>query len=274
MSANSGIQPTAALAKEFEDSNSFSSSIRCLKVEIIDEHMECTSKLNIEGSDEVDFSKLHTIVEDNKPCYLLFKNDNKKFWRIVHFSPESSSIKNKMLYASSRSALVKALGNQFFIKTDFVDDIKTFNVDANVNDKSDQRQSVQLHHPLRQLSEEEKPYSEREKRLNEIDNLIKSSTSLSKVTQSIQFNWNEEVTEALNGIVNDEHNFVQCVSKCSIIYEITTSIIKYSQSIDIKSETIILESKQKVELREIKDKISMNEPKFTIYKMDNKEYCR
>ncbi|TIC35456.1 acetylglutamate kinase ARG6 [Wallemia mellicola] len=147
-----------------------------------------------------------------------------------------------MVYSSSRASLEKQLGSQFFIKTDFIDDIKQFSDDANAES-----------HPFKVVEEADKPYSEREKRLNEIDNLIKSSTSLSKVTQSIKFGWNDDVTQALNGIVNGEHNFVQC-------------------AIDIKTETIILEDKKDVELSNLKENISTVEPRYTIFKMTNGQY--
>lgn len=204
MSVNSGIQPTAALAKEFEDANTFTSTTRCIKVEIQDEQLKSTHKTEIKGDENVDYAELYKILSQNIPAFLLFKQDNKKF-RIIHYAPESASIKDKMVYSSSRASLEKQLGSQFFIKTDFIDDIKQFSDDANAES-----------HPFKVVQEADKPYSEREKRLNEIDNLIKSSASLSKVTQSINFGWNDDVTQALNGIVNGEHNFVQCVGQ--IIY--------------------------------------------------------
>ena len=200
MSVNSGIQPTAALAKEFEAANAFGSSVRCVKVEIVDEELRSTQSTEIRGDEKEDYSNLYKILSSDIPAFLLFKQDNKKF-RIIHYAPETASIKLKMVYSSSRAGLEKHLGSQFFIKTDFVDDIKQFSDDAEAPS-----------HPFNVIKESDKPYSEKEKRLNEIDDLIKSSSILSKVTQSIKFGWNEDVTQALNGIVNGEHNFVQCVS--------------------------------------------------------------
>ncbi|TIA98029.1 hypothetical protein E3P94_00587 [Wallemia ichthyophaga] len=147
-----------------------------------------------------------------------------------------------MIYSSSRASLEKQLGSQFFIKTDFIDDIKQFSEDADAPT-----------HPFKVIQEADKPYSEKERQLNEIDDLIKSSGSLSKVTQSIKFNWNEDVTQALNEIVNNEHNFVQC-------------------GIDMKTETIILESKKNVELVNVRDNISTDEPRYTLYKMKGGDY--
>lgn len=201
MSVNSGIQPTAALAKEFEESNRFESTVRCLKVEIIDEQLRSTQCTDISGDENEDYKNLYKVLSNNIPAFLLFKQDNKKF-RIIHYAPESASIKLKMIYSSSRASLEKQLGSQFFIKTDFIDDIKQFSEDADAPT-----------HPFKVIQEADKPYSEKERQLNEIDDLIKSSGSLSKVTQSIKFNWNEDVTQALNEIVNNEHNFVQCVGR-------------------------------------------------------------
>ncbi|TIA88531.1 hypothetical protein E3P99_02558 [Wallemia hederae] len=241
MSVNSGIQPTAALAREFEAANAFGSSVRCVKVEIVDEELRSTQSTEIRGDEKEDYSNLYKILSSDIPAFLLFKQDNKKF-RIIHYAPETASIKLKMVYSSSRAGLEKHLGSQFFIKTDFVDDIKQFSDDAEAPS-----------HPFNVIKESDKPYSEKEKRLNEIDDLIKSSSSLSKVTQSIKFGWNEDVTQALNGIVNGEHNFVQC-------------------AIDMKTETIILESTKSVELSAVRDNISTEEPRYTLYKLSSGEY--
>lgn len=89
-----------------------------------------------------DFTKLKEILEDNVPAYMLAKLDGTAGWLFISYVPDTAKVRDKvgsllyvnleqgmkliylsnltqMLYASSRSAVVKALGGQAFADTMF-----------------------------------------------------------------------------------------------------------------------------------------------------------
>ncbi|GJJ12117.1 hypothetical protein Clacol_006358 [Clathrus columnatus] len=83
MSATSGISVHPDLQQEI---TSTAKNIRFLKIVIRDD-----------------------ILEENNPAYILAKEDGSSQWLLITYVPDTAKVREKMLYASSRSALVKVL---------------------------------------------------------------------------------------------------------------------------------------------------------------------
>lgn len=64
---------------------------------------------------EKDFEKLlEPLIEPNTPCYVLFRSDtrtpNGHEWLLLSWSPDSATIRQKMLYASTKATLKNEFG--------------------------------------------------------------------------------------------------------------------------------------------------------------------
>lgn len=63
-----------------------------------------------------DFGNIKGYVEDNVPAYLLVRLDTtaSSDWLAISYVPDTAKVRDKMLYASTQSALKKALGDYRF----------------------------------------------------------------------------------------------------------------------------------------------------------------
>lgn len=55
------------------------------------------------------------LIEENIPCYVFFRLDNKTSigyeWLLLSYTPDSATIRQKMLYASTKATLKKEFGS-------------------------------------------------------------------------------------------------------------------------------------------------------------------
>lgn len=65
------------------------------------------------GDWESDLSLVSQVFEAEKACYILYRAQQDE-WVIFCYVPDKSKVKDKMLYASSRSNLRQQLGSNFF----------------------------------------------------------------------------------------------------------------------------------------------------------------
>ncbi|THH31158.1 hypothetical protein EUX98_g3036 [Antrodiella citrinella] len=101
MSATSGINTSEELTNAFGNAVD-SGTVRFLKISIRN------------GSLLEDFDKLGEVLEDNEPAYILAKHDEASTWLAIFYVPDSAKVRDKMLYASTRNNLTKALGSTHF----------------------------------------------------------------------------------------------------------------------------------------------------------------
>jgi len=67
------------------------------------------------GDFEADFTLFQRHLDDRQPCYICYKHDTPdKSWLFVAYVPDFAKVREKMLYASTRSALKKNLGESHF----------------------------------------------------------------------------------------------------------------------------------------------------------------
>jgi len=120
----SGVGPSAPL-KTAIGSGSLNGT-RLIKVRIRDDELVPVETLARELSWEKDFGRIGSLLKDGEPCFVVCWMDKSstrtvytgaprpsskgKDMLVAMFVPEDSPVKEKMLYASSRSALIEAVG--------------------------------------------------------------------------------------------------------------------------------------------------------------------
>jgi twinfilin-like protein len=115
MSASSGIQVSSGLSDAFAQAVS-NQGIRFVLVVIKNEELTLHEVVPKSGALSQDLARLPSLMPDNSqtPCYILTSLDAdgsmQSDWLIITFIPDSASVRDKMLYASSRASLTKALG--------------------------------------------------------------------------------------------------------------------------------------------------------------------
>lgn len=89
---------------------------RLVKVTIVNEQLALDEAKETKGSWKEDWDGyVLRVIDDNEPCYLLYRMDEKQDgdtykWLMISWSPDSASIRNKMLYASTKMTLKKEFG--------------------------------------------------------------------------------------------------------------------------------------------------------------------
>ncbi|VDB83083.1 unnamed protein product [Peniophora sp. CBMAI 1063] len=106
MASISGISLSPDLSSAL---GSLDESTRFLKISIRDEQLVPDGLHAAQGSLSDDLSALDTLLEDAVPAYVLARLDDAAGWLLIDYVPEGSRIRDKMLYASTRGALTRAL---------------------------------------------------------------------------------------------------------------------------------------------------------------------
>jgi len=117
MSTQTGIKANDKLREFFGKCREGSSrgKYRLLKVVIEHEELALDEAKETKGSwkDDWDNFVLKSI-DNNEPCYLLYRLDEKDGdtykWLLISWSPDTASVRNKMLYASTKATLKKEFG--------------------------------------------------------------------------------------------------------------------------------------------------------------------
>ena len=107
----SGIRTSEELVKAFAVARE--SSVRFLKVQIEDNAMVTKASVEIKGDEKTDFASIDAVLDEDAPCYILFRMETKEGWLLANWVPESTKVRQKMLYASSRETLKKELGSAY-----------------------------------------------------------------------------------------------------------------------------------------------------------------
>ncbi|KAG8840349.1 Twinfilin-1 [Serendipita sp. 411] len=115
MSSVSGIAATPELVSAFADAIR-NDDVRVFKISIVNETLVNDQTWPKSGDLMSDFERIQTYVEDHVPAYLLVRLDTTPTseWLAISYVPDTAKVRDKMLYASTQSALKKALGDSRF----------------------------------------------------------------------------------------------------------------------------------------------------------------
>ncbi|RPD66332.1 actin depolymerizing protein [Lentinus tigrinus ALCF2SS1-7] len=192
MSAPTGISVSPELASAFSDAVA-STDTRFLKISIKNESLVPDGVHPPSGSLEQDLDKLGDLLEDNVPAYILVRMDDPTSeWLAVHYVPDSAKVRDKMLYAATRTILTKSLGAAHFTDNIFATSKDDLNADAYAKHK-------------RHLAAP-KPMSAWEKEMEEVKAAEReaggrsyegSQARQNHVGQGVSLKWSPEVEEAV-----------------------------------------------------------------------------
>jgi len=94
-------------------------SILFIKIQIDSEEFKKTGSGKVTGSRKTDFEAVKAALEDKKPCYILMKAAQEGKWLLVMYVPPLAFVREKMVIASSLSALKQGLTPSVFLNNDF-----------------------------------------------------------------------------------------------------------------------------------------------------------
>lgn len=197
MSASSGIQVSPDLLHKFSSAVE-DETVRLVKISIESESLVHDTSLPAEGAFLDDLERLQTLLEDDTPAYVLTRLDNTAEWLAIFYVPDTAKIREKMLYASTRSSLLKSLGSQAFVDQIFA------------TGKADLTRESYLSH--RRHLEAPKPLSKQEQELADVRAAEKASGvdayegSSGRRTNvgRVGVKWTDEVEAALNELAEGD----------------------------------------------------------------------
>ncbi|KAG9028193.1 Twinfilin-1 [Tulasnella sp. JGI-2019a] len=244
MSASSGITASQELLDQYALAMEPSANIRFMKIGISEEQLVPLGSWPVMANDLAsDFQIFTEIVEENVPAYILAKLDGTAGWLFISYVPDTAKVRDKMLYASSRSAVTKALGGQAFADTMFT------------TAKSDLTPTAYASH-LRHIAAPP-PMSAREQELYNIKAAEKemgeayegSRARKNHVGTTVGVKWSPEVEEAVTAVVSGQgkENF---------------AVI----ALDPSTETLILTEKKIADVDAIASSLPTSEPSFAFYR--------
>ncbi|KAH3671992.1 hypothetical protein WICMUC_004499 [Wickerhamomyces mucosus] len=257
MSAQSGIIPSKNLLLKFKEFINSQSSI--LIANITNESIQLIEI--IEGSNNLsnDFIELKSKLSESIPRYIIIKselnNNNKNdvavsnldnYYTFISYVPDYSSIKEKMLYASSKTSLIKHLGSEYFNNILFLNDIDEI-------DYNNYKNSIG----------------------NEIDNDLNSLSNREQELQNIK---NAELNTLITSSTNSKRQLITHQNQFSFKFNENIKIdfdnnILYSFNINIDKEEIYLSNQQKIsQPKDLLLKISSNFPQYNLIKFQDYEF--
>eukprot|EP01096_Ripella_sp_DP13-Kostka_P015583 TRINITY_DN7382_c0_g1_i1.p1 TRINITY_DN7382_c0_g1~~TRINITY_DN7382_c0_g1_i1.p1 ORF type:complete len:370 (-),score=160.11 TRINITY_DN7382_c0_g1_i1:124-1233(-) len=112
MSCSSAIPASDELVRSFANGNS---AHRFLLVKIENEVLVLKAVGAKTASLANDWAEIPRVAErEGGPCYVVVRTGSEKEWCNITFVPESTKVKDKMVYASTKATLQRHLGFQFF----------------------------------------------------------------------------------------------------------------------------------------------------------------
>ncbi|CCM02067.1 uncharacterized protein FIBRA_04143 [Fibroporia radiculosa] len=242
MSAPTGIVVSEELTSAFSDAVA-SQDIRFIKVSIRNESLVPDGQTAPSGTLEEDLDILGGLLEDNVPAYVLVRlDDSPSQWLAIYYVPDSAKVRDKMLYAATRTTLTKSLGSAHFSDSLFA------------TDKNDISAEAYVKH--RQHLAAPKPMSAREKEIEAVKAAEREAGGLqyegsqarrSHVKSDVGLKWTEDVENAVRDLALGNSSSLVVVS------------IKPS------SETLELQSVTKCSADKLASIIPSSDPSFAFF---------
>ncbi|EGF83682.1 hypothetical protein BATDEDRAFT_85196 [Batrachochytrium dendrobatidis JAM81] len=243
MTHQSGIRPAAELVSLFCECNTTDNKVRAICSKIVNESINVTGTIHVSGTWEKDFEKLGEWLQESTPCYIMYRTDSRinemgsYEWVFMQFVPDTAKVRDKMLYAASKSTLTKELGDSNFVDT----------VYATTKDDL----SLEGFHCHVKHSHAEAPLTERELEAA----AVKASESTAEIGISsrrsnapgVAFQFTLEANQAFKELKNGSINFI-------------------SLRVDPETETMLLDCSASIQLSEIHGKIDSQAPRFIFFK--------
>jgi len=113
MSHQTGIKANEKLSKVFGKARN--GKIRAIKISIEHEELTCSGLVDVKKDWERDYKLIQSMIEENVPCFILYRLDNKTSlgyaWLLLSWIPDTATIRQKMVYASTKATLKTEFGS-------------------------------------------------------------------------------------------------------------------------------------------------------------------
>jgi len=106
MSSSSGVPVSDSLRAQFQSARP---NIRYIHVKIVNEELKGVATGASQRSFEEDIDLISKLLEPKDPCFVVIFKDGKGLL-LLAYAPDAASVKAKMVYSSSKSALRRMLG--------------------------------------------------------------------------------------------------------------------------------------------------------------------
>ncbi|KAJ1871722.1 Twinfilin-1 [Coemansia sp. RSA 990] len=116
MAHQSGIGVSDRLTAQFRDAHS--QPIRVVQAQVAGESVELITTLPQQGEFLEDLAQVPAMLSNTEPSYLLIRLDANK-WLFATYVPDAAPVRSKMLYASTKATVAKALGDSYFTEDMF-----------------------------------------------------------------------------------------------------------------------------------------------------------
>ncbi|KAG8821937.1 Twinfilin-1 [Serendipita sp. 401] len=246
MSSVSGIAATPELVSAFADAIR-NDDVRVFKISIVNETLVNDQTWPKSGDLMHDFERIQTYVEDNVPAYLLVRLDTTPTseWLAISYVPDTAKVRDKMLYASTQSALKKALGDSRFKDSIFAtskDDLTPDSYAAHL-----QHMAAPKPRSAREAEMENIRMAEREAGTNTYEGM---RVKRSHVAGAMGLKWAQDAEDAVKSLKDADS------SESSFVL----------LSVDPEVEELILAKTSKgVTPKEVASSIFTDAPSFTLY---------
>ena len=238
MAHQTGITASEELRQVFASSND--GNTRLIKVSIEEEKLVLATSFSPKASWEEDYDEFVVgCLEENQPCYILFRLDDKKDgagyqWIYIYYSPEYSSARPKLLYAATKATLKAEFG---------ADKIKDDLFGTEVCD-------VSLAGYRKHLQEKKKPKpltaaEEAKKLIKEQEQLtLENMPSKQSYLSGLKFPVDDDAYHALTELRDGAFSFVQ---------------------LKMKKEKVVLAMKDNVEVNALAQQIPNDEARYNFF---------
>uniref|UniRef100_A0A8D8VYF0 Twinfilin n=2 Tax=Cacopsylla melanoneura TaxID=428564 RepID=A0A8D8VYF0_9HEMI len=242
MSHQTGITANEALRKFF--STIRDEKIRVFKVSIENEALVLSGHKKVVGSWTQDFDKyVPDMIEDAQPCYILYRFDTKNEtggydWLLIFWSPDESPVRQKMLYASTKSTLKQDFGSGQ-IKEEIHATVPT---DATLHGFEIHKRAVKAPAPLTSAEEERK-----EQAKYDLPSQCEISvTTRTQTLSGVAFPLLSDAESSVHKLIKRKYNYVQF-------------------RIDLQEETINLVQSGEVTLKQLPSMIPTDGARYHLF---------
>jgi len=217
---------------------------RFFKVSIRNDVLALDGTEDAKGDARGDFSGIQPLLQPKLPCYILYRLDhandnNQQGWIVIAYSPDGSSVKDRMTYAASRDNLKKMLGYSNFKDELFGSE------QSDITWEAYEEHIKRSHDHSSMLTDSERLYAA------EAQMEVAQGPSKEYV-HSVKFPLAQNARAALASMAASTVNFVQLF-------------------VDAEKETIELSNSSTVDVSALASLISENEPRFSVWRWSGGE---
>eukprot|EP01114_Cavostelium_apophysatum_P012580 TRINITY_DN284_c0_g1_i1.p1 TRINITY_DN284_c0_g1~~TRINITY_DN284_c0_g1_i1.p1 ORF type:complete len:338 (+),score=94.82 TRINITY_DN284_c0_g1_i1:40-1053(+) len=233
MSHSSGIPVSAGLKDSFGSSVS-SRDKRIIKVQIENDELVEVNSAPISGSWEDDIAVIPSLLEQDKPAFILFRLDtDTPQYTLFCYVPDKAKVKEKMLYASTRSNLKQQLGLSYFTDEVFGTVLADFSKDGYKHHMNSKKSDA----PLTEQEQTKK---------NELESGPIYTGGQTTYVHGVSFPVEQQANDAINNLIQGKHNYVQI-------------------AIDCDNEKVTLDHAGNVDVSGLAGEIPTDQPRFHFY---------